>query len=163
MVTPIKQINCHACALACIESLSIDKSKHITQQQLIDKYPDLCLKGTEKEGSLDFNDVFPILKDLQLCSSKMRSMGKPFILVYHNNVENGIFLCTMFSEDGKQEIHHCWRINKIFDFGISVVEPRQNCPPTKNILWGLLEIRQCIVEIYLPFHHNIEVSYKNTL
>jgi hypothetical protein len=54
-LTITKQISAYTCVLACLESILTDLNMPITQQDLINKYPQLCHKGEAIEGAFDFN------------------------------------------------------------------------------------------------------------
>lgn len=59
MISPVKQQDQNCCALACIESLTVDKQQHRTQQQLIDDFPQWCHKDEwdeHRDGSRDKKD-----------------------------------------------------------------------------------------------------------
>ena len=61
-VTITKQISAYTCVLACIESILADWNRPMTQQELIDRFPDLCHKGEHIEGAFDFTkDTFDMV------------------------------------------------------------------------------------------------------
>ena len=53
------QISDRSCMFACMESILADWGSPITQEELIDRFPDLCHKGENIEGALDI--TFAIL------------------------------------------------------------------------------------------------------
>jgi hypothetical protein len=145
-MTPIKQINNHSCALACIESLSIDKNKHISQQQLIDLYPTLCNKGNNIEGAIDIpSNLCHILIDLGLSTvPPFVGEGLPFLLSHVEHLQDGVFLYTKFAHDGKTLEHHCWRLVQMTEGYFVVIEPLAQCPyPYMHFPLSYLETRGC--------------------
>ena len=53
-VTITKQISAYTCILACLESILTDWGTPITQQELIDRFPEFCHKGKDIEGAFAF-------------------------------------------------------------------------------------------------------------
>jgi len=83
MITPIKQQDQNCCVLACIESLTIDKQRHRTQQQIIDDYPAWCHKDQwhvhadgrkeKKDGQVEplaFFHIVRVSAVTQLCRAR---------------------------------------------------------------------------------------------
>lgn len=146
-MTSIKQINDYSCVLACIESLSIDKNKHITQQELINRYPQYCYKDQKIEGAVDLpTNLLHILIDLGFSAPHpFHGQGLPFLQAHQERLQDGVFLYSMFSHNGKIQEHHCWRLIQMTGDYAVVLEPSTQYPyPDIQLQWDyLLKTRGC--------------------
>ncbi len=141
LMLSVKQINNFSCVLACIESLSFSKNKYITQQELINLYPQYCHKDEKIEGAVDLpTNLSHILISLGLSVyPPFHGQGLPFLLTHQARLRDGIFLYTMFGHDGKTKEHHCWLLKQMSKDHVVVLEPSAQCPyPYTPLQWDYL-------------------------
>lgn len=163
-MTPTKQLNKNCCVLACVESLSIDKAQHISQQQIIDQFPIECQKGkfrknpdgsdnlTEsRDGETAPQAFFQILKTLGFASSFEVGIGKDFIDARTHRINDGIFLFTTTHPDGTPEGYHCVRVENPEPGQCYVMEPSQGYGASyRPLQWNSQEFLKSIVIVCLP-------------
>jgi ABC-type bacteriocin/lantibiotic exporter with double-glycine peptidase domain len=150
-MTPIKQITSFTCALACIESLATDKNRPISQNALIEKYPEKCNVGKDIEGAINLNGVFEVLKDLGFAIQIVSGLGRGFLEFHKDRIPDGVFLNTTRSHDGQSEVFHFWRLKEILEDGVVVVEPSKEIPYSyMKYPWSYLQTRQCMVHVCIP-------------
>jgi hypothetical protein len=161
MISPVKQQDKNCCTLAGIESLTIDKQRHRTQQQIIDDFPAWCRKdqwdehgdGTKhkKDGPVDLLAFFHILRSMKLASSFEVGTGRACDEDRKSRLHDGIFLCTTTHHDGSYGSFHCVRLEnpRVDDF--YVVEPSQIYPHAyRPVLWDSPDFRGAVVIVCIP-------------
>lgn len=161
MVTVVHQQDSKCCALACIESLSVDKCRPKSQQELIDAFPAWCHKGQwreHKDGHRERRDgetspyaFFQILRELQLASTFEVGIGRAFVEKHSKNIDDGVFLHTTNHPDGTPEGYHCWRLENVLADGFVVMDPAQQLPRFYvRQGWEVFERRGCVVIVCVP-------------
>lgn len=132
-VTYVQQQNERCCMLACLSSLLTDKQQPLSQQQLIDKYPDETNKGKffdspantkPRDGAMAPHQFFHLLKAEGLARHFEVGTGKEFIKRHTRRVSDGIYLLTTTGQRGVGEIYHCVRVENVTEPNdIFVMEP----------------------------------------
>jgi hypothetical protein len=157
-VTYIQQQDDRCCMLACLSSLLNDKQTPLTQQQLIDKYPDQTNKGKffdplantkPRDGAMAPHQLFHLLLAEGLACHFAVGTGKDFVKRHTKRVPDGIFLLTTTGQNGVGETYHCVRVENVTEpNAIYVMEPGIGYPHHfRPIGWNDPEFLKSVVVV----------------